>query len=241
MGIKIRIALIGNYDATVPAHRAIPIALELAATSVAAEINPVWVPTEEIVNTSRVAGFDGLWCVPASPYRSMEGALLAIKYAREQKLPFLGTCGGFQHTIIEYARNVLGWDDADHAETAPNGLRLVISPLACELVETSSLVRFRSGSRIAVAYEREEAVESYRCRFGLNPAFQERLLSGGLRVSAYDSKSEVRAVELDNHPFFVATLFQPERIALVHQLPPLIAAFVQATYQISSDYKVIGR
>ncbi len=63
----------------------------------------------------------------------MDGALLAIRYAREQKRPFLGTCGGFQHAIIEYARNVLGWADADPAETAPDAARPVIAPLQCAL------------------------------------------------------------------------------------------------------------
>jgi len=68
----------------------------------------------------RAAGFDGFWCVPASPYRDIDGALRAIRFAREQRRPFLGTCGGFQHAVLEYARNVLGWADAEHGELAPN-------------------------------------------------------------------------------------------------------------------------
>ena len=221
------IGLIGDYDATVPAHQAIPIALQRAADSAAMAVKLQWVPTEEVRSVSRVSAFDGLWCVPASPYRNMEGALLAIQYARENGRPFLGTCGGFQHAVIEYARNVLGWADAEHAETAPDAVRPVITPLACGLVEAAGTVRFFANSRIANAYGAGEATEGYHCRYGLNPEFQAVLVSGPLRVSAEDATGEVRAVELDDHPFFVATLFQPERAALEGRLPSLVAAFVQ--------------
>src|SRR5687768_1501299 len=109
MSSSLRIGLIGDFDATAPAHQAIPLALELAANELAIPVRLEWVPTEEIHTTERFARFDALWCVPASPYRSMDGALLAIRFAREEGLPFLGTCGGFQHAVVEYARHVLGW------------------------------------------------------------------------------------------------------------------------------------
>jgi CTP synthase (UTP-ammonia lyase) len=76
-----------------------------------------------------------------------------------------------------------------------------------------------------------EATEGYRCRYGLNPAFESALFSGRLRATAKDAAGEVRAVELEGHPFFVATLFQPERAALENRLPPLVAAFVNAIVQ----------
>jgi CTP synthase (UTP-ammonia lyase) len=229
MAATTRIGLIGDHDATVPAHQAIPIALQIAGEALALDVAWEWAPTDEILDPSRVASFDGLWCVPASPYRSMEGALLAINFAREHGRPFLGTCGGFQHAIIEYARNAVGWADAEHAETAPDAVRPVITPLACALVEATDAVRFRPGSRIASAYGCEESAEGYRCRYGLNPVFQVTLVSGPLRAGAYDATGEIRAVELDDHPFFLATLFQPERAALKGQLPPLVAAFVRAS------------
>lgn len=221
--------MIGDYDASVPAHQAIPIALRLAGESVGAGVEFDWVSTPEIEDSSRVAGFHGLWCVPASPYRNMEGALLAIRHAREQQRPFLGTCGGFQHAILEHARNVLGWADADHAETAPDASRAVIALLACALVDATDTVELVTGTRIAAAYGGERAAEEYRCRYGLNPRFLEELTSGPLRASAHDKTGEVRAIELDDHPFFVGTLFQPERAALKGVLPPLVAAFVRAS------------
>lgn len=228
MRTSITIGLVGDHNESVPAHRAIPIALGYAAKQTGSAVDFQWIPTEQIDSVERVTGFDGLWCVPASPYRSMDGALLAIQYARESATPFLGTCGGFQHAIVEYARNVLGWADADHAETAPDAGRAVITPLACSLVEATDAVRFVAGTRIAAAYGAEEATEGYRCRYGLNAAFQAHLLAGPLRATASDDSSEVRAVELDGHPFFVATLFQPERAALRGDAAPLVNAFVRA-------------
>jgi len=229
MTTAIRIGLIGDYNESVTAHQAIPRALELAAGALGASIHDEWIPTQEIEDVSRLNGFDGLWCVPASPYRSTEGALRAIRFAREQGRPFLGTCGGFQHAIIEYTRNVLGWADAIHAETAPEAARPVITPLACALVEKTDTIRFRQGSILAVAYGSREATEGYHCSYGINPAFLSAIVSGSLRISGEDRTGEVRAVELEGHPFFVATLFQPERAALTGKTPPLVAAFVRAT------------
>jgi CTP synthase (UTP-ammonia lyase) len=223
-----KIGLIGDYDSSVPAHQAIPTAIRLASDELEVTVSFEWVPTNEILGTERISHFDALWCVPASPYRSMDGALLAIQYARENHRPFLGTCGGFQHAIVEYARNVIGWADAEHAETSPEAHRPVITLLECALVETTDIIRLEPGSHLAKAYGREEVVEGYRCRYGLNPGFLRQLTSGALRVAAEDRSHEARAVELDGHPFFVATLFQPERAALKGQIPPLVAAFVRA-------------
>jgi CTP synthase (UTP-ammonia lyase) len=235
MSSMIRIGLIGDYNPAVIAHRAIPPALALAGEALAISVAGEWVPTQEIRDAARVAGFDGLWCVPASPYRSMQGALCAIQFAREQGLPFLGTCGGFQHAIIEYARSVLGWADADHAETAPHAARPVITPLSCALVEVTDTIRLHFPSRLAAAYQCLEITEGYHCSYGLNPLFQAQLASGPLRVVAEDVTGAVRAVELDDHPFFVATLFQPERLALQGRVPPIVAAFVRAAAAYQAD------
>lgn len=194
---KVSIGLVGDYDQSVPAHQAIPLALRGAADVLGVEVAFEWVPTDEINSPSRISRLDGLWCVPASPYRSMDGALLAIRHARENATPFLGTCGGFQHAVLEYARNVLAWADAEHAETAPNAARAVISPLECALVETTGAVRLFPGTRIASAYGALETMAGYRCRYGLNPAFQAALVAGPLRAAADDATGEVRAVELD--------------------------------------------
>lgn len=225
------IGLVGDYDASVPAHQAIPLALRNAGLALKVDVVSKWVPTDDITDESSVADLDGLWCIPASPYRNTEGALLAIEHARRNGIPFLGTCGGFQHAVVEYARHVLGWTDAEHAETAPNAQRAVISALECALVEVEDAVHLVQGTRIAAAYGTDRITEGYRCRYGLNAQFREALLSGPLRASAQDATGEVRAIELDAHPFFVATLFQPERAALRGAPAPLVTAFVQACGQ----------
>ena len=225
---RVTVGLVGDRNDSVPAHQAIPLALENAASTLGIDVAYEWVPTERIRSASRVASFDGLWCVPASPYRSMEGALLAIRCAREGRIPFLGTCGGFQHAVIEYARNVLGWLDATHGETDSAAALAVISPLSCGVMDGSGSVQLLPGTRIAAAYGADEATEEYRCSYGVNPDFRASLIAGPLRESARDDTRDLRAVELHDHPFFVATLFQPERAALHGRPAPLVNAFVAA-------------
>ena len=225
---SVRIALVGDYQQTATAHRAIPRALSLCEAAIGVPVVAEWIPTTEIGDASRLEGYDGIWCVPASPYRDMDGALRAIEFARTSGRPFLGTCGGFQHAVIEYARNVLGWIDADHAETAPDAARAVIAPLACSLVEHREALRFRAGSRLATAYGRADAIEGYHCRFGLNPAFQQVLVTAPVHVAAENEAGDIRALELDGPAFYVLTLFQPERAALADRVPPIVQAFVQA-------------
>ncbi len=164
----------------------------------------------------------------ASPYKSEAGALRAIRFAREQQRPFLGTCGGFQHAVLEFSRNVLGWTDAEHGETSPDSERAVLTPLTCSLVEAVDNIHLLPGSLIATAYETSQIREGYRCRFGVNPQFERELLNDRLQAVGHDSAGDLRAIELKDHPFFVATLFQPERAALKGQMPPLVRAFVEA-------------
>src|SRR5437763_4883736 len=140
----VRIGLIGDYDPEVPAHRAIPAALRLAADRCGGAVEPVWLATAGLTGDvpARLAGCAGLWCVPASPYANADGALAAIRFARESGSPFLGTCGGFQHALLEYARHVLGFGGAEHAETSPEAAMPLIAPLSCSLVEKSGHIAF---------------------------------------------------------------------------------------------------
>lgn len=158
----------------------------------------------------------------------MDGALRAIRFAREQRRPLLGTCGGFQHAVLEYARNVLGWEDAEHGETSPDAPGALLTPLSCPWVEAVDSIHLVEGSLLAKAYERTQIREGYRCRYGVNPQFERSLLSRDLCAVGQDLSGDLRAVELRGHPFFVATLFQPERAALNGQLPPLARALIEA-------------
>jgi CTP synthase (UTP-ammonia lyase) len=233
MPATLRIALIGDHDPQVLAHQAIPRALELSAEQAGCTVEADWVGTATIGTDAgrQLASYAGLWCVPATPYASFDGALRAIRFAREEPRPFLGTCGGFQHAMIEFARNVLCHAQADHAESNPGAAVALITPLACPLVEQTGRIRLRDRSRLRAIYGCAEAVEGYHCSFGLDPRYAAWFDAGPLRVAAVDAVGETRAVELDGHPFFVATLFQPERAALQGRAHPLVTAFVRAAAQ----------
>ena len=217
----IRIALVGDFSEQQKAHQAIPRALA-AATEASAE--GVWVPTDSIGNGNSLSEFDGIWCVPGMPHRSAEGALRAIRRARESRTPFLGTSAGFQYALIEHARNVLGMADADHQKTNPKAATPLISPLGCALAGVKARVRLTAGSAIRRAYGKPELLVEYHCSFGLNSRYRRLLESSSLHMTAVDDQDEIRAVELDGHPFFAATLFQPE----MESPSALVNAFVAA-------------
>lgn len=226
----VHISLIGDYQPLAVAHQAIPLALKLAGADLQVNVEFHWRHTSalgpslpEVMNASQ-----GVWCVPASPYADTAAVLGAIRLARESKKPFLGTCGGFQHALLEYAHNVLQEPGSTHAELDPEASNPLIAPLSCALVETSGRVSFQADSRIAHIYGYSESVEGYHCSFGLSPAFEFLFAHGPLRIVGRDEQGEARAVELSDHPFFVATLFQPERAALRGETPPLVRAFVSA-------------
>jgi len=226
-----RIALVGDYSDAVVAHRAIPQALQPAQRAAAAPFTWHWLPTETLRDpTEDVAPYAAVWVVPGSPYRNTDGVLGAIRFARETRRPLLGSCGGFQHALLEFARDVAGIAEADHGETNPNGEALVIHPLACALAEAHEDVRLSPDCILHRAYGADRARGEYHCRFGVNPRYRATLEQAGLRFTAVDRAGEVRAFELPTaiHPFFVGTLFQSERLALRGELPPLAAAFVAA-------------
>jgi len=230
MESPIRIGLIGDYNPEVKAHVAIPKALEFASSALDCQVEPVWLATRELagVDEKHLALFEGLWCVPASPYESMDGALKGIRFAREHGVPFLGTCGGFQHTLIEYARDVLGILDAEHAESNPEAATRLIAPLSCSLAESTGTIDLKEGSRIRAIYGVSRTVDGYNCSYGLNSEYRSMLENGALHITGTDTEGDVRVVELDGHPFFISTLFQPERRALRGEAHPLVNAYVQA-------------
>ena len=226
----VHIALVGDFSEAVTAHRAIPDALTLAGLSVGVPLTWEWFGTDALDAglTTQVREADGIWVVPNSPYRSEAGALRAIRHARETGRPFLGTCAGFQHAVLEHARHVAGLPGAAHAELDPAAAQPVIARLSCGLVEQSGDVVIEPDSHLARAYGATRATETYHCNYGLNPRYAHLLSRGPLRVTARDVQGDARAVELADAPFFVATLFQPERAALRGEAHPLINAFVRA-------------
>ena len=168
-----------------------------------------------------------MFITTGSPYRSLEGALSAIEHARVHGIPLLGTCGGFQHVVLEHARNVLGLPDA-HAEYDSDAPNPLIARLACSLVGKTMQVKLREGSRVHRAYGTAHAEESYYCSYGLNRDREADVERAGLRISGRDTDSEPRVIERDDHPFFVATLFVPQTESRPERPHPLLIAFLQA-------------
>jgi len=231
----VRIALVGDFNPAVIAHQAIPRAIALAAAEIGVVVTITWLPTDALAAAARTAleAADAVWCVPGSPYASRDGALRAIRFARERAVPFLGTCGGFQHALLEYAGNVLGLAAA-HAELEPTAVDPLIVPLSCGLVETEGVVLLTDGTRLRDLYGTAQAREAYHCRYGVSPRHAAALFAGDLRVSARDTAGEVRGVELVGHPFYVATLYQPERAALGGVRHPVPQAFVAAAVRAAT-------
>jgi CTP synthase (UTP-ammonia lyase) len=227
---QVTIAIAGDHDPANATHEATGASLDHAAHALGLDLSHRWVPTPDLAEDAArgLAGADAVLIAPGSPYASMEGALAAIRLARETGLPLLGTCGGFQHVVIEYARSVLGFADAQHAETDPGASTLFVTPLSCSLVGMRMRVLVEPGTRAAAWYGASEAEERYYCNFGLNPEYQSALHDGGLRVTAVDDGGEARIVELTDHPFFVGTLFVPQTSSTSERPHPLIAAFARA-------------
>jgi CTP synthase (UTP-ammonia lyase) len=222
-----RIALVGDRSAHVRAHQRIPVLLEALRQREGLVLDAYWIATDEVADPGALAGFDGIWLVPGSPYRSEAGAFAAARCAREGLIPFLGTCGGFQHAVLEFARDVCGLARAGNAEIAPGGDDLVIVALPCSLAGHEQAVRVASGSLAERVLGAERIVERYQCSYGLAPAYRDLLAGHGLAFSGEDDAGDVRIIELPGHPFFLATLFQPE-LAAEPRPHPIIRAFAAA-------------
>jgi CTP synthase (UTP-ammonia lyase) len=239
MADALRVALIGDYNATVLAHQAIPRALQLAASAADTRVDGCWLATDRIeaAPSELLPAFDAFWCVPASPYRSTDGALHAIRFARENGRPFLGTCGGFQHAVLEFARNVLGVAQAAHAELDADASAPFIAPLTCSLIEVTGRICLAPGSKLYGCYRAAEIEEAYHCCYGVSEERRADLEAGGMQFTAFAEDRTVRGFEVDGHPFFVGTLFQPERAALREVVSPPIVAFLRAALRTRSQSK----
>lgn len=227
----LRIGVIGDYNSRNPTHVATNDGIEHAAEYLNQKCQTVWLATNEVHDYS---AFDGLFCSPGSPYRSLEGALEGIRFAREHGVPFMGTCAGLQHLVLEYARNVIGIREAAHAESDPYASCLFIIPLSCSLVGKQMGVYLKPGTRAAETYGLDQATENYYCNFGLNPQYRQELEDAGLVVAGMDQDGEARILELPTHTFYLGTLFVPQARSVKGNPHPLVLAFVKAAARLSA-------
>jgi CTP synthase (UTP-ammonia lyase) len=218
------IFVLGDRNAASVTHRELDAAMQLMPNGVRAR----WVGTDT-PDAMRTSQADAVWVVSGSPYRNDGVVYSAIESARESGQPFLGTCGGFQYAIVEFARNVAGIANADHAENAPDGINLVVGRLACSLIGQERPVTAVPGTRMSDLCGHAPFVGFHWCNYGLAPTFVDRLAERGLVVAAHADEAGVEAVELPDHRFFLATLFQPQVGSVAGKpLHPVIAAFVAA-------------
>ncbi|MFF0269531.1 hypothetical protein [Kribbella sp. NPDC004536] len=218
-----RLALVGDRSPHVRSHARIPGLLRQLEERDHLDLDVYWIPTGESVE-----GFDGVWLLPGSPYRSEAGAIQAVRTAREQGIPFLGTCAGFQHAMLEFARNVCGATGVQHGESTPDADDLLIVPMQCSLVGHEGAVQVTPNTRAARLLGVERSMERYHCAYGLDSSRLDLLREHGMVFSGYDDEGEPRIAELPGHPFFLATLFQPELAGDGTRPHPFIQAFAHA-------------
>jgi CTP synthase (UTP-ammonia lyase) len=222
-----RIALVGDRSANVRAHARIPAVIDALLRRDGIALDAYWIATPDVAGCD-LSRFDAIWLVPGSPYDSADGAIAAVRTAREQRIPFLGTCGGFQHALLEFARDVCSLTAVENAEVTPEADEHLIVRLECSLKGHEEAVMIVPGTRAATISGPGRRTERYHCDYGLNSAYLERLSQGGLSFSGFDDDGQVRIAELPGHPFFVATLFQPELHGDGSQPHPIIVAMAQA-------------
>ena len=222
-----KLAIIAEYDPSFEPHVQTNAAIAHAASVLSLDLQSEWISTAD-AHVTTLSEFNAMWFAPGSPYRNLSRTLDAIRFAREQNVATLGTCGGYQHMVIEFARNVAGIRDAQHAEYDPYASRVIVSRLPCSLVGRELEISLSPGSRTAWAYGTDSIVERYYCNFGVNPDYVSQIASAGFTIVGTDANGECRVMELSHHRFFVGTLFVPQARSWPDHPHPLVTAFLLA-------------
>lgn len=234
MKSKVRIGIIGDHDGR-PSHLATEEALKHSAKKLEIEIDYQWIPTASITDKEHdLHIYDGLWCAPGSPYKSMNGAIQAIRFARKNNIPFIGTCGGFQHAVIEYGRNVLNIDTLKDINFNPYERNDYITALSCSLIGQTRHIRIVRNSKLYQIYRCTDIDEKYNCSFGLNNTFQNQLDRNGFKVIGVDENEEARIMAIMDNTFFMATLFQPQLSSTYENPHPLITEYLVSAKEFSN-------
>jgi CTP synthase len=238
---KVTIGLIGKYVELQDAYKSILESFIHAGAMneckvVVQNIHSEFLTSENVAEKLR--NLDGLLVAPGFGHRGIEGKITAIQYARENNLPFFGICLGMQMSVVEYARNVIGWKDAHSTEMNPDTTHAVIALMeeqkkitakggtmrlgsyACELIP---------GSRAASIYDGTSITERHRHRYEFNSKYLEDFEKAGMVASGKNPESGlVEMVELPDHPFFVGCQFHPELKSTVERPAPLFVHFIAA-------------
>ncbi len=247
---KVRIGIIGKYFSTgdftlSDSYLSVIEAIKHAAWHERLEPELVWLNSEEFekhpARVSTLRGLDGVLIPGGFGTRGVAGKLMAIRYAREKKLPYLGLCYGMQLAVVEAARNLLGWKDANTTEIDPKTSHPVIDIMRDQKEKladakyggTMRLGEYpcflKKGSMAAKLYGEPHVMERHRHRFEMNPAYRADIEKTGLRVTGLSPDGRLaEIVEHEGHPFFIASQFHPELMTRPFRPHPLFVGFVQA-------------
>ena len=242
---QVTIALVGKYVGLHDAYLSVVESLFHAGTANGAKVSICWVDSETL-NPENVeqtlSGCGGILVPGGFGDRGIEGMILAARYAREHKVPYLGICLGMQIALIEFARHVVGWDDATSAEFTSLTAHPVIDlmPDQVNIVDKGGTMRLgkypcmlSEGSKARAAYGSEEISERHRHRYEFNNQFRQELQLAGLRLSGTSPDgSLVEIVELPDHPWFVGCQFHPEFKSRPNRPHPLFCGLVHAALEL---------
>lgn len=239
---QIRIGLIGKYVALHDAYLSVREALRHAALLCGVEVDIDWILSsdlEQAENFERLEGLDGILVPGGFGHRGIEGKIVAAKYARENRIPYLGLCLGMQIMVIDFARSVLGYGDANTSEFDPDSQHPVIDliPDQKNLKNMGGTMRLglypcqlQFGTRAAEAYGEPDLIqERHRHRYEVNNTFRQGLLEKGLTFSGLSPDSLlVEIAEVADHPFMLGSQFHPEFLSRPTNPHPLFVSFIKA-------------
>ena len=242
----VEIAMVGKYIQLHDAYLSVAEALKHGGIAAHANVKIRWVDSEE-VNKENVAqmlkGVDGILVPGGFGTRGTEGKITAIQYAREQKIPFLGICLGMQMAIVEYARHILGYEDANSIELDPETKHPVIAlmPEQNGVVNLGGTLRLgaypcvlKDGSTAQKLYGTKEISERHRHRYEVNNDYREELEQHGMVLSGISPDGRiVEMLELADHPYFVGTQGHPELKSRPNRAHPLFRGLIQAAVEYS--------
>jgi CTP synthase (UTP-ammonia lyase) len=219
-----RLLALGDRNPDFLTHREIDSALQLLP----ADVDCRWVATDD-PRARELASYDGVWLLPGTPYRDDEAAYAAIGHCLDTGTPFLGTCGGFQYAAVALVRARLGLAEAGHAESDPDADQHVIVALQCALYGERRTVTPVPDTRLASICGETPFEGFHYCGYGLDERFASKLQDVGVVISAYAADAGPEALELAEHPFFLATAFQPQ-VGSSHsgELHPVLSAWLRA-------------
>ncbi len=243
---KVTIGLIGKYVELQDSYKSILEAFIHAGAANEVQVNVVAIHSAALAkNIDEITALDGILVAPGFGERAITGKINAVKYARENNIPFLGICLGMQMAVIEYARNVLGLENANSTEMDEETTHAVIDLMENQktITQKGGTMRLgawncelKKGTLAEKVYQKSTISERHRHRYEFNNNYKDALAASGLVATGVNPETDlVEIIELTNHPWFVGVQYHPEYKSTVANPHPLFVAFVQAALQYKKN------